>query len=167
MDAKRKRSDQKTRLESEMQGRQVFYAILFVFAWTVFFGAAASLFTTTSTEDGDGALTRVGVSVALMALGAVFGVVSAYKFRAWGRDIEYYYKEVTQGVLVDAFEVDSESTLRYFFGRAKTIYRVQLKGRNRAGETVTYTRGVPETQWKVVYSRRKGQYFDLTSVPRG
>lgn len=166
MDAKRKRSRQKTRLEFEMQSRQVLYAILFVLAWTVFLGAAASLFMTTSTEDGDGALARVGVTVVLLALGAVFGVVSAYKFRAWGQEIDFHYREVTKGVITEANFVLSESILRYFFDRPTKIYTVTIEGSNLAGDKVEYTRRVPMVLWEDFYRFNVGKWVDLTYVSK-
>lgn len=145
------------------------------FAWLLiagFFGvvtvtATLPLFGTVSTETASYSALQV-LELATTAFVAVALICAAlYECRAWGRDIEYYHEEVTRGVLIEAFKVDSESTLRYFFSPAKTVYRVRLEGKNRAGEMTTYTREVPETEWKYVYSRRKGGLFDLTNVPRG
>lgn len=161
------------RVNPAVKSRETMYS--YQLAWLLAAGflgivmvtATLPMFATTSTETPSHSAPQIVILAATALIAAALACIALYECCAWGRDIEYYYKEVTQGVLVDAFEVDSESTLRYFFGRAKTIYRVQLEGKNRAGEVTTYTREVPETQWKVVYSRRKGQYFDLTGVPHG
>ena len=161
------RANPAVKSKETMCGYQFSWLLAASFLGIIMVTAMLPMFGMASTETPSHSALQILVLAAAAIVAAALACVALHECLAWGRDIEYYYEEVTQGVLVEAFKVESESTLRYFFGPAKIVYRVRLKGKNRAGEMTTYTREVPETQWEVVYSNRVGEHFDLSNVSHG